>query len=87
MRTRLEQLVREHAGEDAGPIRDESTFGDALGLDNLDMISLVLEVEDKLGVRLPDSAIEGLATFGALVKAVEAELVRDVATERARAAS
>jgi acyl carrier protein len=69
VRARLEHVVRAFAGEDAGAIADATTFHE-LGLDSFDMISLVLDVEATLRVRLPDQAIAGLTHFGALVEAV-----------------
>lgn len=73
-RQTMEQIVREFAGEDAGAIGDATTFLE-LGLDSFDMVALVLEVERRTRVRLPDRAIAGLTCFGALVGAV-GEVVR-----------
>lgn len=75
MRARLEAIVRDLAGPaEAGTIDDATDFY-GLGFDSTDMIALVLELEAQLGVRLPDAAIAGLTDFGALVRAVDAEVM------------
>jgi acyl carrier protein len=43
---------------DASTIKPDATFAD-LGADELDLVEVVMEVEDRLDVRIPDEAIAG----------------------------
>jgi len=55
---------------------DEQLFGDGLGLDSIDALTLVVAIDKKYGVRVPDAAVsrkhfetvETLATFLESVK-------------------
>lgn len=44
---------------------------DDLGLDSLDRVELVMEIETEMNTEFTDEEIESLSTFGDLVKMVE----------------
>lgn len=62
------QLIREHlAAEleiDPGAIRDETRFKEDLEADSLDLVELVMELEDRYGVRIPDEDAAKILTVG-----------------------
>jgi acyl carrier protein len=59
----IEQSVRtvlvEEFKVDPGTITPEATFKH-MGLDSLDMVSLVMSLEDRLGVQIPDDELQGI---------------------------
>jgi acyl carrier protein len=57
---------------DASEITPESTF-ESLGIDSLDIVEMVMDLESELGVEL-DMEDEKIATFGELAAFIETKL-------------
>ena len=57
---------------DAAEITRESTF-ESLGIDSLDIVEMVMDLESELGVEL-DMEDEKIATFGELAAFIETKL-------------
>lgn len=51
-------------------ITDENQTFDEVGLDSLDIIELVMEIESEFNVMIPDGRIENCKTFGDLAETV-----------------
>lgn len=47
-----------------GTLTDESNIKEALDLDSLDMVEMVMAVEETFGIEVPDEDAEKLLTFG-----------------------
>jgi acyl carrier protein len=64
-------LVRSHLSEelgmDASSIGEESRFKEDLEADSLDLVELVMELEDRYGIRIPDDQAEKIQTVGQAV--------------------
>ena len=65
---RIIKLLAEHTGKDASEFIPETTF-ESLGIDSLETVEMVMELEEELGVEL--ELEEKVATIGELVKFVE----------------
>ena len=65
---RIIKLLAEHTGKDASEFTPEPTF-ESLGIDSLETVEMVMELEEELGVEL--ELEEKVATIGELVKFVE----------------
>ena len=61
-------LVRAHLsdelGIDASGIEETSRFREDLDADSLDLVELVMELEDRYGIRIPDEAAAKIQTVG-----------------------
>jgi len=68
---KIKALLAEHTDADADSITLESTFAD-LGVDSLDTVEMVMELEEELGIEL--ELEEKLATVGELVAFIEAKM-------------
>lgn len=65
------ELVRTHLadelGIDSGSITEASNLRDDLEADSLDLYTLLQEVEDRLGVKIPDDQAADIETVGQAV--------------------
>ena len=61
-------MVREHLAEelevDAGKIAEGTRFKEDLDADSLDLYELVMELEDRYGIRIPDEEAAKIHTVG-----------------------
>ena len=58
---------------DAEAIRPETTF-EELGMDSLDAIELLFEIEEEFDLTVEDDAVQGKETVGQVIEAVQAAL-------------
>ena len=65
---RIIKLLAEHTGKDASEFTPETAF-ESLGIDSLETVAMVMELEEELDVEL--ELEEKVATIGELVKFVE----------------
>jgi len=65
------ELVRSHLASelevDAERIDEGTRFREDLDADSLDLVTLVMELEDRYGVRIPDEQAARIATVGQAV--------------------
>ena len=60
----LAEIVNEETGIDTADVQPEKSFTDDLDIDSLSMMTIVVNAEEKLGVRIPDDDVQGLSTVG-----------------------
>jgi acyl carrier protein len=62
------ELIRSHLGAelevDPADIGEETRFKEDLEADSLDLVELVMELEDRYGVRIPDEDAAKILTVG-----------------------
>lgn len=79
----IELVVRETVAEQLGvnmtQVTPEASFVNDLGADSLDTVELVMGLEEKFDVEIPDSEAEKIQTVGDAVNYVKAELAKRVA--------
>lgn len=61
-----------------GELREESKLVDDLGLDSLRSLALVIEIENRLRIRLTPDDEAGLVTVGDLLRVIESHAGRNV---------
>jgi acyl carrier protein len=70
---------------DADTIRPETTF-EELGMDSLDAIELLFEIEEEFDLTVKDDAVQGKETVGQVIEAVQAALAAAPETPRPESA-
>lgn len=69
--------IREHLatrGIDPASVTFQADLADDLDLDSLDTVELTLGLEERFGVEIPDSDLEGVRTVSDAVDVIEAKL-------------
>jgi len=70
----LLELVEEETGETFTEISDDSDLRSGLRLDSLDMVSLILKTEVRLGIKIASSELNGVATVGQMLDLLQRKL-------------
>jgi acyl carrier protein len=66
--------IQEHLAErgiDATDVSEGSDLSKDLGLDSLDTVELTLGLEERFGIEIPDTELEGVSTVGDAVTLIE----------------
>lgn len=64
----IREILHENLDIDPADVNEESTF-DSLSIDSLDMVELICDLEDKLGIDFGEP--EGLQNVGDVVRHIE----------------
>ena len=75
MLEKITQILVETANVDADKVTKEATLKDDLGIDSLDSVEMVLELENEFDVKLDDDEIAHLVTVGDVVDLVSAKMM------------
>jgi acyl carrier protein len=67
----VKEVVAEQLGVNIDDIKEESKFAEDLGADSLDVVELVMALEEKFDIEIPDESAEGIATVADAVKFIE----------------
>ncbi|MEL7207085.1 MAG: acyl carrier protein [Actinomycetota bacterium] len=55
-------------------VNEDARFGDDLDADSLDLVELIMALEDRLDIAIPEDELEQVETVGDAVRVVEAKL-------------
>ena len=75
MLEKITQILVETANVDADKVTKEASLKDDLGIDSLDSVEMVLELENEFDVKLDDDEIAHLVTVGDVVDLVSAKMM------------
>lgn len=64
---KLKEIIVEQLGVDENLVTKEATFVDDLSADSLDIVELVMGIEEKFEIQIPDEAAEKIVTVGDVV--------------------
>jgi len=65
------EVVVEQLSCDASEIKVESKFTEDLGADSLDVVELVMALEEKFDIEIPDEQAEGIKTVQDAINFIE----------------
>lgn len=68
---KIKDIMEEKLGKDRNEVTLESDIINDLGLDSLDIVTLIMAVEDEYGFTADDDEIVNLKTVGDVVKYIE----------------
>ncbi|MBK8866700.1 MAG: acyl carrier protein [Dermatophilaceae bacterium] len=58
----LAEIVNEETGIDTAEVELDKSFTDDLDIDSLSMMTIVVNAEERFGVRIPDDEVKNLKT-------------------------
>jgi len=67
----VKQIIVEQLGVKAEEVTPDASFIDDLGADSLDTVELVMALEEKFEIEIPDEDAEKITTVGNAIKYIE----------------
>lgn len=67
----VKEVVIEQLDCDPAEVKEDSKFIEDLGADSLDVVELVMALEEKFDIEIPDEDAEKILTVGDAIKYVE----------------
>jgi acyl carrier protein len=67
----VKEVVVEQLDCDPAEVKEDSKFIEDLGADSLDVVELVMALEEKFDIEIPDEDAEKILTVGDAIKYVE----------------
>lgn len=74
IQTQVQQLIAEHQDVDITKVTRETHIVNDLGADSLDTVEMVMALEEKFNIEIPDSAAEKMVKVGDLIDYIEEQL-------------
>lgn len=68
---RVKKIIVDRLGVDESKITLEASFKEDLGVDSLDVVELVMELEDEFDLEISDEDAEKITSVGEVVKYIE----------------
>ncbi|MFZ4754951.1 MAG: acyl carrier protein [Miltoncostaeaceae bacterium] len=68
----IQAILVEQLGVEASEVVESASFAEDLNADSLDLVEMIMEMEDKFGVKIPDEEAEKIVTVGDAVDYVVA---------------
>jgi acyl carrier protein len=59
---------------DRSSLSEDTRFGDDLDADSLDLVEVVMSLEDRFGIAIPEDDLDGVDTIGQAVDLVQTRL-------------
>ncbi|WP_029320389.1 acyl carrier protein [Butyrivibrio sp. AE3004] len=68
----IKELIAEILAVDEDKVTKEASLIDDLGADSLSVVELHMEIEERLGIKIPDEEVVNLKTVQDVLNAIEA---------------
>ena len=69
----ISTIIEERLGVSAADITPEKSLINDLGADSLDSVELIMSIEQKFGISIPEEAAENIKTVGDIISYVQAQ--------------
>ncbi|AFI05324.1 acyl carrier protein [Helicobacter cetorum] len=67
----IQAVITEQLNVDVAQVTEEAEFVKDLGADSLDVVELIMALEEKFGIEIPDEQAEKIVNVGDVVKYIE----------------
>ncbi len=70
--SKVTQIICEQLSVEESQVTPEASFQESLNADSLDIVELIMALEEKFGVEIPDDDAEKIRTVGDAIRYIEA---------------
>ncbi|HXG10494.1 MAG TPA: acyl carrier protein [Gemmataceae bacterium] len=74
LRQTLRQMLEEEVGEEFDDLPDDRNLREGLGLDSVDLVSLVIHIQRRFQIDIPTEELEKLVKVGDLLDLLQAKI-------------
>ena len=74
---KMKELIAANLNVETGEITEDTSFGEDLGADSLDLMVLVMAFEEEYDVEIPAEDMESLTTVGAVMEYLKGKGVEE----------
>ncbi|KAA6513028.1 acyl carrier protein [Helicobacter pylori] len=71
----IQAVIAEQLNVDAAQVTPEAEFVKDLGVDSLDIVELIMAVEERFGIEIPDEQAEKIVNVGDAMRCIEKQLI------------
>ncbi|WQZ66976.1 acyl carrier protein [Helicobacter pylori] len=71
----IQAVIAEQLNIDASQVTPEAKFVNDLGVDSLDIVELIMALEEKFGIEIPDEQAEKIVNVGDVMRYIEKQLI------------
>jgi len=76
IRQTLLELIEADTGQTFGSLEDQANLKEQLGLDSVDVVSVVMQIEYRFRIRLGHEELQAVVTVGDLLDLMQAKLAQ-----------
>ncbi len=69
--SKVKVVIVDQLGVEEDDVKSEAAFADDLGADSLDVVELVMALEERFEIEIPDEEAEKIATVGQAVEYIQ----------------
>ncbi|KHL82944.1 acyl carrier protein [Helicobacter pylori] len=71
----MQAVIAEQLNVDAAQVTPEAKFVKDLGVDSLDIVELIMALEERFGIEIPDEQAEKIVNVGDVMRYIEKQLI------------
>ncbi|WQZ71131.1 acyl carrier protein [Helicobacter pylori] len=71
----MSAVIPEQLEIDASQVMPEAKFVKDLGVDSLDIVELIMALEERFGIEIPDEQAEKIVNVGDVMRYIEKQLI------------
>ncbi|WP_223823349.1 acyl carrier protein, partial [Helicobacter pylori] len=71
----IQAVIAEQLNIDASQVTPEAKFVKDLGVDSLDIVELIMALEERFGIEIPDEQAEKIVNVGDVMRYIEKQLI------------
>ncbi|WRB43927.1 acyl carrier protein [Helicobacter pylori] len=71
----MQAVIAEQLEIDVSQVTPEAKFVKDLGVDSLDIVELIMALEEKFGIEIPDEQAEKIVNVGDVMRYIEKQLI------------
>ncbi|KAA6497818.1 acyl carrier protein [Helicobacter pylori] len=71
----MQAVIAEQLNIDASQVTPEAKFVKDLGVDSLDIVELIMALEERFGIEIPDEQAEKIVNVGDVMRYIEKQLI------------